>query len=84
MSYRTTNDVICAKMLVDSDQRIQNINSSYLATLLLKLQWYARIYEETFHVDSSSNNAKYLTSYGRKVESTRNSNFGQYPGDIRL
>ena len=84
MSYCTTNDIICAKMLVDSDQCIQNINSSYLASLLLKLQWHARIYEETFHVDSSTNNAKYLTSYGRKVESTGNSNFGNYPGDNRL
>ena len=26
----------------------------------------------------------YLTSYGRKVESTGNSNFGNYPGDNRL
>ena len=40
--------------------------------------------EETFHVFSSSNNAKYLKFYDRKVESTRNSNFGDYPGDIRL
>ena len=30
----------------------------------------------------SSNNANYLKFYGRKVESTRNSNFGDYPGDI--
>ena len=84
MSYCMTNDVICSKMFVDSDQRMQNINSSYLATLLLKLQWHARIYDETFVVDSSSNNAKYLTFYGRKVDSARNSNFGDYPGDIRL
>ena len=39
-------------MLVDSDQLIQYINSSYLATLLLKLRWHTRIYEETFHVNS--------------------------------
>ena len=39
-------------MLVDSDQLIQCINSSYLATLLLKLRWHTRIYEETFHVNS--------------------------------
>ena len=44
------------KMLVDSDRRIKHINNSYFGTLLLKLQWYARIYEETFHVNSSSNN----------------------------
>ena len=41
-------------------------------------------YDKTFHVNSSSNNAKYLTFYGRKAESTRNSNFGDYLGDIRL
>ena len=50
-------------------------------TLLLKLQWHTRIYEETFHVDSSSNNVKYLKFCGRKVESTRNCNFGNY-GEI--
>ena len=27
---------------------------------MLKLQWHTRIYDETFHVDSSSNNVKYL------------------------
>ena len=59
------------KMLVDSDRRISHLNSSYLATLLLKLhQWHTRIYEETIHVNSSSNKAKYLKFYGRKVEST--------------
>ena len=42
------------------------------------------IYEETFHVNSSSNNEKYFKFYGRKVESTRNSTFGDYLGDIRL
>ena len=47
------------KMLVDCNQRIQHINSSYLATLLLKL-WHPIIYEETFHVNSSSNNEKYF------------------------
>ena len=64
------------------------INSSYLALLLLKkklLQWHTRIYhEETFHVNSSSNNPKYLKFDSRKVESTRNSNFGDYPGDFIL
>ena len=72
------------KMLVDSDRRIQHIKSSYLATLQLKLQWQTIIYEETLHVNSSSNNAKYLKFYGGKVESTRNGNFGDYPGDIKL
>ena len=72
------------KMLVDSDLCIKLINSSYLPTLLVKVQWHTRIYEETFHVDSSSNNANCLKFYGRKVESTRNSNFGDYLGDIRL
>ena len=33
---------------------------------------------------SSSNNAKYLKIYGQKVESTRNSNFGDYPGDTLI
>ena len=47
-------------MLVDSDRRIKHINSSYLATLLLKWQWHGRICEKTFHVNSSSNNTKYL------------------------
>ena len=32
----------------------------------------------------SSNNAKYLKFCGGKVESTRNGNFNNYPGDIRL
>ena len=36
------------------------------------------------YVDGNSNKTKYLTFYGRKVESTRNCNFGDYPGDIRL
>ena len=63
------------KMLVDSDRRIWHINSSYLATLLLKLQWHIRIYDQTFHVNSSLNNAKFLKFYGHKIESTRNSNF---------
>ena len=36
-----------------------------------------------FHANSSSNSAKYLKFYGQKVESTRNANFGDYPGDIR-
>ena len=58
------------------------LNSSCLATLLLKLQWHTKMYEETFHINT--NNAKYLTFYGWKVESTRSSNFGDYPGDIRL
>ena len=71
------------KMLADSDLHISHINSSYSATFL-KLQWHTRIFEETFHVNSSSNNAKYLKFYGWKVESTRNSNFGDYPGDFRL
>ena len=72
---------LCQKCLLISID-VYSSNSSYLATLLLKLQWHTRIYEETFHVNSSSNNAKYLKFYGRKVESTRNSNFGDYPGDI--
>ena len=81
-----TNDVILPKMFIDSDRRIrvQHINSSHLATLLRKLQWHTTFYGETFHVNSSSNNAPFLTFGGRKVESTRNSNFGNYPGDIRL
>ena len=54
------------KMLADSHRRIQHINSSYSATLLLKLQWHTRIYEETFHVNSSSNNAKHLNFMVRK------------------
>ena len=33
---------------------------------------------------SSSNYTKYLKFYGWKVECTRNRNFGDYPGDIRL
>ena len=55
-------------------------------TVLLQLQWHTRIYDKTFHVNcnGSSNKAKYLKFFGRKVESTRNSNFGDYPGDIRL
>ena len=32
----------------------------------------------------AKNNAKYLKFYGGKVESTRNGNFGDYPGDIKL
>ena len=39
-------------------------------------------HEKTFHVNSSSKNAKYFKFYGQKVKSTRNSNFGDYPGDI--
>ena len=47
-SYRTTNDVICAKnALWFWLTYIAHINSSIY-------------YEETFHVNSSSNNAKYL------------------------
>ena len=72
------------KKYVDSNRCILPINSSHLATLLLKLQWHTTIYGETFHVNSGSNNTKYLKFCGRKVESTRNSNFGDYPGDIRL
>ena len=33
---------------------------------------------------NSLNNAKYLKFYGQKVECTRNSNFDDNPGDIRL
>ena len=33
---------------------------------------------------SSSNNSKHLKFYGRKVESTRNSNFGDYQEKNRL
>ena len=68
------------QMLVDSNDVYSTyINSSYLATLLLKLMWNTRIYyEETFHVKGSSNNAKYLKFYGREVVFTRNSNFGYY------
>ena len=58
------------KMFVDSNQRIKHINSSYLPTLLLKLQWHSRIYEETFQVNSSANNTNYLKFYGLKVKST--------------
>ena len=72
---------LCQKCLLISID-VYSTNSSYLATLLLKLQWHTRIYEGTFHVNSSSNDTKYLKFYGRKVESTRNSNFGDYPGDI--
>ena len=76
-----TNEVICAKNARWFwSTYITGINSSYLATLLLKLQWHTRIYEETFPGNSSSNNTKYLKFYGRKVESTRNSNFGDYQG----
>ena len=82
MSYCTTNDDIYAKNACWFQFDVYSTNSSYLATLLLKLQWHTRIYEETFHVNSSSNDTKYLKFYGRKVESTRNSNFGDYPGDI--
>ena len=57
-------------MLVDSDRRTWHINSSYLATLLLELQWHTRIYEEMFHVNSNANNAQYLKFCGRKFEST--------------
>ena len=32
--------------------------------------------------ETTQNN--YLKFYGQKVESTRNSNFGDYPGEIRL
>ena len=47
------------------------MNSSYLATLFLKKrQWHTRIYEETFHVNGSSNNATFFKFYGQKVEST--------------
>ena len=85
-SYHTTNDIICAKKcsLIPINVYSTYLNSSYLATLLLKLQWHTKICEETFHINSSSNNAKYLKFYGWKVESTRSSNFGDYPGDIRL
>ena len=72
------------KKYVDSNRCILPINSSHLATLLLKLQWHTTIYGETFHVNSGSNNTKYLKFCGQKVESTRNSNFGDYPGAIRL
>ena len=68
-SYRTTKDVICAKNVrwFRSTYIVQN--SSYLETLLLKLQWHTRIYGETFHVNSSANNANYLKFYGQKVKS---------------
>ena len=42
------------KKFVDSNQCIEHINSSHLATLLVKLQWHTTIYRETFHVNSSS------------------------------
>ena len=42
------------------------IYSSYLATLLLKLQWHTRINDGTFLVNGSANNAKYLKFYGWK------------------
>ena len=49
-SYRTTNDLICAK-------NARWFRSTYIAhkrfvfsTLSLKLQWHTRIYGETFHV----------------------------------
>ena len=84
MSYRRTMMSFVPKMLIDSDRRIWHINSSYLATLMLKVQWHTRIYEEMFHVNSSSNKANDLKFYGGKVESTRNSNFNNYQRDIRL
>ena len=62
--------------------------TSYRTTndvIWLKLQWRTRIYPwGNVPCYSSSNNAKYLKIDGRKVECTRNSNFGDYPGDIRL
>ena len=41
-------------------------------TLLLTLQWHTGVCEETFDVNSSSNNTKYLKFNCQKVESTRN------------
>ena len=41
-------------------------------TLLLTLQWHTGFCEETFDVNSSSNNAKYLKFNCQKVESTKN------------
>ena len=44
-----------------------------LATLLLKITVAYQNLWEKFHVNSSSNNTKYLKFYGRKIKSTRNS-----------
>ena len=69
MSYLMTNDVIFAK-------NVCWFRSTYIAhkqfifSQLLKLRWHTRIYEETFHVNSSANNANYLKFYSGKVEST--------------
>ena len=41
---------------------------------------HTRIYGETFHVNSSSNDRKHLKFYGWKLESTRNINFGWLSG----
>ena len=69
MSYLMTNDVIFAK-------NVCWFRSTYIAhkqfifSQLLKLRWHTRIYEVTFHVNSSANNANYLKFYSGKVEST--------------
>ena len=49
-----------------------DINSSHLVTLSLKFQWRTEVNEDTFHVDSSSNNTHFLKFYGWKVKSARN------------
>ena len=54
-----------------------DINSSYLVTLSLKFQWHTKVNEDTFHVDSSSNNAHFLKFYGWKVEFARNGKLWQ-------
>ena len=54
-----------------------DINSSYLVTLSLKFQWHTKVNEDTFHVDSSSNNAHFLKFYGWKVELARNGKLWQ-------
>ena len=60
--YCIAYDVICAKntqTLTPIDIIIYNINRSYLATLLPKLQWHTEVYEETLHVNSNLETGTY-------------------------
>ena len=81
---------LCKKYSVVDRHRhkiIYNINRSYLATLLPKLQWHTEVYEETFHVNSKmaqTMHAKYLKFTVRNLSLQELAIFGDYQGDFRL
>ena len=72
---------------IDPHRHINNINRSYLATLLPKLQWHTEVYEEKLHVNSKIDqtmHAKYFKFTVRNLSAQELANFGNYQGDFRL